>query len=94
MALFTAEGGNYNDAIALIEKLRVAGIDSNITTGGIAIRPEPTQISTMLAACKDAGFLCRPGFSSAEESLLLDSHYDFVERVTNNARSIAKEWQE
>jgi len=96
MARFTAEGPlSYNQACSLISDLRANGIESNITVGGVAIHPEPEQVLLAKEICDRHGASFDPGFSSAQEDVMLGSAdgYRIAEQVTNNARSLLKEWQ-
>jgi hypothetical protein len=96
MARFTAEGLAYGDACKMIDALRQADIDANITAGGVAVYPEPEQVNQARNICKGCGASFDPGFSSHQESVMLQSSsgWDVAERVTNDAAAIAKEWEQ
>lgn len=95
MALFTAEGLSYPEAIALIKNLNDNGIESNITVGGIAVHVTPDQIPLAKEVCKEYGASFSAGYSTQQETFLLDcGKYDFVKSVTNNSLSVIKEWDE
>jgi hypothetical protein len=96
MARFTAEGLTYPKACALISALKVNGIDANITAGGVAIHSEPEQVVLAKEICDRCGASFDPGFSTAQENVMLQSAdgYQVAEQVTNNARSLLKEWQD
>lgn len=94
MSRFTAQGLTYPEAITLIAQLKLAGIEANITSGGVAIHPEPQQINTARDICKAAKASFRAGLSSHQEDVLIQGGLmDSVERVTNNSRAIEQEWK-
>jgi len=96
MARFTAQGLNYPDACQLINTLRLAGIEANITAGGVAVCPEPQQATQAQQICKDSGASFNAGYSAHQEDVMLRSPdgWNVAERVTNDARSVLKEWRE
>lgn len=96
MARFTASGGTYQEACDLISDLRLRGIESNITAGGVSIYPEPEKVTEMMRVCEVRGFSCKPGFSAHQEDVMLqtDDGFAIVEQITNDARSVLKEFTE
>jgi hypothetical protein len=96
MSRFTAEGLSYSDACKLIDTLKTAGIDANITSGGVAVHPTPEQVNDAAAICKAAKAYYAPGYSMQQENVMLQTSdgWDIVERVTNNARAVVQEWKD
>jgi hypothetical protein len=95
MARFTAEGPlSYEKACVLISDLKKNGIDANITAGGVSLYPEPEQIESAQEICKRHGAGFYPGFSSAQEGVMLksDDGWKVAEKVTNDARALRNEW--
>jgi len=71
MARFTAQGLNYPDACQLINTLRLAGIEANITAGGVAVCPEPQQATQAQQICKASGASFNAGYSAHQEDVML-----------------------
>lgn len=95
MALFTAEGLTYPNAFKLMKQLNQAGIEANITAGGVAVHPTPDRVNEAKRMCTEARASFKAGYSLHQEGVLLDGGgYDHLAKVTNNARSIVQEWSE
>ena len=95
MARFSSHAGSYQNACNLIEKLKIANIEANITAGGIDIRCDPDQVNTAKAICKELGASFSGGYTSHQEDIMMRSQdgYTKLEKDTNNANSIIKEWK-
>ncbi len=95
MARFSAHAGSYQNACNLIEKLKSAGIESNITAGGIAIYCEPDQVNDAKAICKELGASFKGGYTSHQEDMMLQSQdgYEHLKQATNDAIAVIKEWK-
>ena len=78
----------------LINALKTAGIEANITVGGVSIHCTPEQINRAKAICNENHATFDAGFTAAQESVLLKSSdgYDLAKKQTNNSLSIIKEW--
>lgn len=95
MAMFSAQGVTYQKACELIKQLRVFGISSNITGGGVAIHCEPNQVNKAQAICKEIGASFSAGYTSHQQDVMMRSQdgYDHLKQVTNDAIAIIKEWE-
>lgn len=95
MAEFSSHAGTYQNACNLIEALKIAGIRSNVTAGGLSIHCEPDQVNTAKAICKEfrAGFSA--GYTSHQEDVMMRSRdgYEHLKQVTDDAISVIKEWE-
>lgn len=93
MALFTAEGLTYPEAMELIKNLKRESIEANITAGGVAIYLEYSQVKKAKEICKEAKASFNPGYSSHQERVLIDcGSLDHAAKVQKDARSIIQEW--
>ena len=95
MARFSAHAGSYKNACDLIERLKNAGIESNITAGGIAIYCEPDRVNDVQSICRELGASFNAGYTSHQEDVMMQSQdgYDKLVQVTNDAISVIKEWK-
>lgn len=95
MAMFSAQGMTYQKACDLIERLGVFGIRPNITAGGVAIHCEPSQVNKAQSICKELGASFSAGYTSHQENVMMRSQdgYDKLEKVTNDAIAVIKEWK-
>lgn len=94
MALFTAECRGYQNALDLIDRLKLAGIDSNITAGGVAVHITPDQLQQAQALCRELGCSFDPGVSGHQQEVLMmsDAGFEALKRVTDDAIAVLKEW--
>lgn len=94
MSTYTAEVRTYQTACDLIQSLKDEGIESNITPGGVNIRCSPDQINMVKDICKSNGASFNAGYSSVEMSVFVADPelLDRAIEVTNDARSVIKEW--
>lgn len=64
---YSAEGLNYLGAIALIENLRDAGIEANVSTGGVGIWCETQkQVDIASRICSSHGTKLEQGFTRSQ----------------------------
>jgi hypothetical protein len=78
------ESVEYNDDL----------IYANITGGGVSITVAPQMVKVAEAICKDHGFSFKAGYTAHQEDVMMCSKrgYDALEKVTNNAHAVYKEW--
>lgn len=95
MAEFSSHAGTYQNACDLIEALKVAGIRSNITAGGISIHCEPDQVNDARVICKEFGASFSAGYTSHQENVMMRSQdgYEHLKQVTGDAIAVSKEWK-
>lgn len=95
MARFSAHAGSYQNACDLIERLKNADIESNITAGGIAIYCEPDRVNDARAICKELGASFQGGYTSHQEDVMMRTQdgYEKLVETTNNAISVINEWK-
>jgi hypothetical protein len=95
MARFSAHAGSYQNACNLIEQLKFAGIESNITAGGIAIYCDPDRVNDAKAICRELGASFKGGYTSHQEDVMMRSRdgCEKLEEITNDAISVIKEWK-
>lgn len=95
MARFSSLAGTYQNACNLINRLKLAGIESNITAGGVAIYCEPDQVNDVRAICNELGASFSGGYTSHQEDVMMRSQdgYEKLVQVTNDANSVIKEWK-
>ncbi|MBD2458360.1 hypothetical protein H6G80_30370 [Nostoc sp. FACHB-87] len=95
MALFTAEGLSYPQALKLIEILKKEGIESNITSGGVAVKISPEQVNKAQKICEKMGANFNAGYSTTEENTLIKGgEIKNIERVKNDSSAIIQEWRD
>jgi hypothetical protein len=95
MALFTAEGLSYEQAIALINELRQSSIEANITAGGVAIYPDPSQINQAKDICSSYGASFGAGYTTHQEDVFFRcGSIDHAAKVRDDAISLIKEWED
>lgn len=96
MARFSANPRGYQEACKFIKELGVAGIESNITAGGVSVYCEPDQVNTARKICKKLGVSFHAGYTSHQEDVMMQtkSGYDKLVQVTNDAIAVSKEWKE
>ncbi len=95
MARFSAHAGSYQNACSLIERLKIAGIESNIMPGGVAIHCEPDRVNDAKAICKELGASFKGGYTSHQEDVMLKTQdgYEHLKQTTNDAIAVIKEWK-
>lgn len=69
-----AEGLSYDKAMELIQTLKDAGIESNITVGGVRIDPKESQRSTAIKIAEAAGAAVVEGSASTFAGYILLGH--------------------
>lgn len=94
MSVFTSCAGTYSNACDLIEALKLQGIRSNITTGGVDIHCTPEQINIAREICKRYSASFDAGFTRFEKELLLETgEAALIKQVTGDSVSLIKEWE-
>lgn len=95
MAVFSADPGAYLNACNLIKALRKAGIEAYITAGGVSVQCQPNEVNLAQEICKSFKASFKAGLTSHQEDIVLKNKgVDELVTMTENARSIIKEWKE
>jgi hypothetical protein len=95
MAQFSSSAGTYQNACNLMDRLKEAGIRSNITAGGISIHCEPDQVNQARSICKEFKASFDAGYTAHQEDIMLrsPSGYEELKRAKNDAIAVIKEWK-
>ena len=95
MARFSASGLTYPEACELIRSLRTAGIEANITAGGISIHCEPDRVNDARAICDERQASFDAGYTSHQEDVMMRSKSgcEKLAEITNDAIAVIKEWK-
>lgn len=94
MALFTAEGLTYPNALNLIKALKEQGIEANITAGGVAVTASPDQVNQAELICTQHKARFNPGYSSHQEDVMLQGgSIEHLAQVTGDSISVISEWK-
>ena len=95
MSRFSSNAGGYQKACTLIKQLKIAGIEANITAGGISIYCEPNQVNIARAICEKLSASFDAGYTSHQENIMMQTKvgYNELVRVTNDAIAVIKEWK-